>query len=107
MTNSEEEYIVEITGGPMKYHRKKLRRNPNFRPAIPITEPRPEWLIAIGKELQQARLANRLTQKVVAKSLRSYQPVISSIENGRANPTIKFLERYCQAIGKKMSITIS
>ena len=56
----------------------------------------------LGRVLAQARAAVGLTQCDLAKRSGIKQEVISRIERGKANPTMKTLERLAEALGKKL-----
>lgn len=55
----------------------------------------------IRKRLQQG-----LTQTQLAKKIGSKQPVISRLEQGTYNPSVKFLNRVAKALKAKVKISI-
>src|ERR1039457_3504364 len=58
----------------------------------------------IGRKLAQARLAKKLTQKQVATIAKIDQGDVSKIESGRANPTMKTLSAFAQAVGYQIDL---
>jgi HTH-type transcriptional regulator / antitoxin HipB len=61
----------------------------------------------IHEQLKQARLISGMTIEEVAKKMRTHKPAISELENGKTNPSIKTLVKYCEAIGAKLEINIT
>ena len=61
----------------------------------------------IGVLLAQAREEARITKKDLARKLNKHQSLISRIENHAENVGISTLERYANALGKKITIEIS
>lgn len=66
-------------------------------------EMEPEF--AIIDQLIEARIKNNLTQKEIAEKMGTKQSAIARLEGGRANPSIKFLQRFAAAIGKTLVIS--
>ena len=54
--------------------------------------------------LIEARIKNGLTQEVLARKIKTKQSAIARIESGRANPSIGFLQKLAEALGKKLVI---
>ena len=81
-------------------HRKKLLENPAIRKAV--EENRVEYEIA--RALIQARIKRGLTQKELARRLRTKQSVISRVENAKTTPTISFLKRLAEILGTPLRI---
>lgn len=52
------------------------------------------------------RLKQGLTQEQLAKKIGSKQPVISRLEQGSYNPSVKFLHRVAAALDAKLIISI-
>lgn len=52
----------------------------------------------IGRQLKAMREGASLSQGDIAKSARTRPEVISRLENGRGNPTVKLVERVIRAI---------
>ncbi len=81
-------------------HKKRLLKDPKFRKAL--EETRPEYEIA--RAIILARTKHRLTQKQLAKKLKTKQSVISRVENAQTTPTISFLKRFASAFGGRLEI---
>ena len=62
--------------------------------------------MALVKLIIKKRLANGLTQKQLAAKIGIKQPLISRLERGLCNPSIKFLRKIATALGAKLSIKI-
>lgn len=62
---------------------------------------------ALVEMLIDKRIKQGLTQEQLAKKIGSKQPVISRLEQGTYNPTIKFLNRVATALNAKVRVTIS
>jgi ribosome-binding protein aMBF1 (putative translation factor) len=56
--------------------------------------------------LKQAREKAGVTQEVVAKRLRTKKSAISRIENNAADIRLSTLERYANALGKKLRVEL-
>ena len=59
------------------------------------------------KMIIRERLKQGLTQTELAKKIGTKQPVISRLEKGTFNPTVKFLYRVADALGAELRITIN
>lgn len=57
------------------------------------------YLINVGKNIAKARKRKKLTQVDVCVELKMDKPYLSSIENGRQNPTLLTLKKLADAIG--------
>lgn len=58
-----------------------------------------EYLFNVGRNIAKARKRNKLTQVDVCVELKMDKPYLSSIENGRQNPTLLTLKKLADAIG--------
>lgn len=54
--------------------------------------------------LIRARIESGLTQAQLAKEIGTKQSVISRLENGRANPSIAFLQKLANALNSSLEI---
>ena len=54
----------------------------------------------------QKRIERGWTQKDLAEAIGSGQPVISRLESGAYNPSVKFLNRLAQAFGLRLRISV-
>src|ERR1700733_4545680 len=53
----------------------------------------------VGTKIRHTRLLNALTMKQVADAAGCSESVLSKIENGRANPSLKMIHRIAAALG--------
>lgn len=81
--------------------RQRLKR-PGFRKAWEESEP--EYLLA--KQLIEKRLERKLSQRDLAKKLKTTQAVISRIETMRANPSLSLLKRIAITLETKFTISV-
>ncbi|MEX1123888.1 MAG: helix-turn-helix transcriptional regulator [Patescibacteria group bacterium] len=108
-TSGESELSQLFHLGSKKYYssarakRMKGEKSPS-RPKPKSINPKPDEYITY---LVSRRRSKRLTQQAVAKKLRTSQSYISYFETGRDNPTLKFIDRYCRAIGVELILRIS
>lgn len=81
--------------------RERLK-NPKFRKAWEKSEV--EYLLA--KQLIEARLTRKLSQRALAAKLHTSQAVISRLETMQGNPSLSFLKRLTQVLGNKLILQI-
>ena len=73
---------------------------------LPIPSiPAPEF--ALIEMIIEKRLKQGLTQKALAKKIGTKQPMISRLESGSYNPSIKFLHRVADALDAELQVSIS
>ncbi len=77
--------------------RERLK-NPAFRKAW--EESQAEYFLA--RKLIEKRLVKRLSQRALAKKLRTSQAVISRIETMSGNPTLSLLKRIARILDTKL-----
>jgi len=66
-----------------------------------------KYLKLIGQNIARVRKENNLTQVDVCSEIDMDKPYLSSIENGRQNPTLLTLKKLADAIGVSVnSLTI-
>ncbi|MBI5452976.1 helix-turn-helix transcriptional regulator [Candidatus Gottesmanbacteria bacterium] len=82
-------------------HKKLLLKDPKFRKAL--KETRVEYEIA--RAIILARLKHKLTQKQLARKLKTKQSVISRVENAQTTPTISFLQRLATSFGGELKVS--
>lgn len=104
-----EEFLIEIAGGPTKFYNKRRRRNPSFQDPDLIELPRinEAWYQEVTAGLRQERLFQHLTQQTLAQTLHTRQSVISQFERGKTNPSLLFLRNYARALGKQIIISLA
>lgn len=73
-------------------------RNPKFKKAWEESEP--EYLLA--KQLIEKRLQKKISQRKLARKLKTSQAVISRIETMRANPSLQLLKRIAEVLDTKL-----
>lgn len=64
----------------------------------------PKLEIQIIKAIHDFRLKEGLSQRELAKKLDTTQSVIARLESGRANPTIKSLQKIAEALGMQLQV---
>lgn len=82
-------------------HKARLLKDPAFRKALKDVEI--EYRIA--REVIAQRVKHKLTQRDLAKRLRTRQSVISRVENAKTTPSISFLKRLANIFGSDLSVS--
>ncbi|MEK7119853.1 MAG: helix-turn-helix transcriptional regulator [Patescibacteria group bacterium] len=77
----------------------KRLKNPVFRKAWEKSEP--EYFLA--KQLIEKRLKQKLSQRDLARKLKTTQAIISRLETMQANPSLRFLKRIADVFDAKLS----
>ena len=77
-------------------------KNPRFKKAWKESEA--EYLLAT--QLIEKRLKNNLSQRDLAKKVKTTQAVISRIENMNANPSLSLLKRIAHVLNTKITVTL-
>ncbi len=54
----------------------------------------------------EARIKKGITQKQLAKKMKTTQSVLSRFESGRANPTLDFIQRLADALKVKIKMVV-
>lgn len=75
-------------------------KDPKFRKAWEESEP--EYLLAT--QLIEKRLKKKMSQRTLAKKLRTSQAVISRIETMNANPSLALLKRIAEELDCKIEL---
>lgn len=78
---------------------ERTRKNPEFRQRVAEAELRRK----IARKLAALRESKDLSQTVVAARMRTSASVVSKLEAG-GDVRLSTLQRYCAAIGEKLSI---
>lgn len=81
-------------------HLKESLKDPEFKKAWEESEL--EYQIAT--QLIEARLAKNLSQRDLAKKMKTSQAVVSRLESMNANPSLSLLKRITQALDVKLTI---
>lgn len=79
-------------------HLKEQLKNPKFRKAWEESEP--DYLLAV--KLIEKRLKNKMSQRALAKKVKTTQAVISRIETMNANPSLNLLKRIATVLDSKL-----
>lgn len=82
---------------------KKRLKDPEFRKAWEESEL--EYQIAT--QLIEARLSKKLSQRDLARKMKTSQAVVSRIESMNANPSVSLLKRFAQTLNVKLTVSIS
>lgn len=81
-------------------HRKQLMKDPEFVKARQELQPEFE----IIERIIRARIKKGITQKKLAKRMKTKQSAISRLESGTANPSLNFLKRLADALNSRLEI---
>lgn len=79
---------------------KKRLKNPAFRKAWEESEP--EYLLAAY--LIEKRLKKKMSQRDLARKVKTTQAVISRIETMSANPSLALIKRIAHVLGVKITL---
>lgn len=79
---------------------KKWMKDPEFKVEYDALEEE----FALASALIDARSQSDLTQEQIAERMGTSRTAVVRLEGGRANPSIKTLQRYAQATGTKLRI---
>lgn len=82
-------------------HLKESLKDPEFKKVWEATEP--EYLLA--RELINKRLEKNMSQRDLAKKLKTSQAVISRIETMTANPSFSLLKRIAKVLGTDLQVS--
>ena len=81
--------------------KKELLSNPEVKKEYDRLGPE----YAVISQLIELRAKKHLTQKGLAKKLKTKQSAIARLESGRGNPTLEFLQRTAKALGKRLTVS--
>ncbi len=79
---------------------KKVLRNPKIKAEYDKLEPQ----FAPIEAILEARAKKGMTQAQLASKIGTKQSAIARVESGNANPSIGFLQKLAEALGKKLVI---
>lgn len=82
---------------------KEVLKNPKVKAEYDKLQPE----FAVIRAITRARAETGITQKDLAKKMGTRQSVISRLESGNANPSIKFLQKLAAALNAKLEIKFS
>jgi len=86
-----------------RYIRNRGAREPAFTSKLVDAEARAEARIALGARLRKAR--GRRTQTWVAAQMQTTESIVRRIERGD-DVRLSTLERYAQALGKELRVSV-
>ena len=61
---------------------------------------------SIAEQFIKARIQKNLTQKQLAELSGTRQSAIARLESGNYNPSVKFLQKVADVLGKKISVVL-
>lgn len=82
--------------------KKELLKDPKVKVEYDRLEP--EFMLI--ESVIRKRLERKMTQKVLARKMKTKQSAISRLESGRANPSFQFLQKVATALGGRLKIAI-
>ena len=80
--------------------KKTLMQNPDVKKEYNDLD----VMYEIKKQIIRYRIENNLSQKELAEKIGTKQSAISRLENDDYNPSIEFLDKVANALGKKLEI---
>jgi len=83
-------------------HKSDMENDPIYRQAFEYLEGE----FSLVRALIEARSRARLSQAEVASLMGTTESAVSRLESGRIKPSTRTLERYAQATGHKLHITL-
>jgi len=83
-------------------HKTEMENDPVYRKAFEAMEGE----FSMVSALIEARSRARLSQAEVASLMGTTESAVSRLESGRVKPSTRTLERYAQATGHKLHITL-
>ena len=85
-----------------KYKNKRMKQDPDFWSGY---DERLETF-KLGILLKQARIEAGLTQEQIAKRLKTTKSVISRMENHATDIRLSTLEKFAEAVGRKIHVAL-
>ena len=79
-------------------HLRESLKDPEFKKLWEENEP--EYVLA--EQIIQKRLKNKISQRDLAKKLKTSQAAISRVESMNGNPSLSFLKRIATALNSKL-----
>jgi len=81
-------------------HRKELMKDPAVMKAYQEFQPE----MAIIRKIIETRISQGMTQRNLAKKMKTKQSAISRVESGNGNPSLNFLRRLAGALDCRLEI---
>ena len=85
---------------------EELRDELLLDPATKAEYEKLEPEFAIIREIMKYRIEHDITQKELAQLVGTKQSNISRFENGNSNPSLKFLKKIAEGLGKKLVLCL-
>lgn len=60
----------------------------------------------IARQIREARLSQHMTQQILADRVGTKKSNISRMESGRYNPSLDFMVKVAESMGKQVTITL-
>lgn len=83
-------------------HLAEMMKDDEFKAEYEALTPEYE----LRRQLIQARLEKKMTQKQLAEKVGTKQSNIARLESGNYNPSIQFLQKVADALNKKISVAL-
>lgn len=91
-----------MMGIPVKRIKKRWMKEPGFKEGYDALEEE----FSLASMLIEARTRARLSQAELAKRMGTSQSTIARLESGTAKPSLSTLERFAQATGTRVRVSI-
>jgi len=91
-----------VMGIPVKRIKKRWMKEPGFKEGYDALEEE----FSLASMLIEARTRARLSQAELAKRMGTSQSTIARLESGTAKPSLSTLERFAQATGTRVRVSI-
>lgn len=85
-----------------KTHKRQLLGDPKVRKALKESE----LEFQIAKSIIEARIKRGITQKELARMLKTKQSVISRVETVKTTPTLSFLKRVSETLNIPLRVEL-
>jgi transcriptional regulator with XRE-family HTH domain len=82
--------------------KSRLLKDPAFKEEYDALEPEYRLLRAIIEQ----RIKKGLSQEMLARKIGTRQEAVARLENGRANPTLRFLKKVADALDAELEISL-
>lgn len=83
-----------------RYKKEVFLKDPKVKAEYEKLQPE----FAVIEAILGARMKKGVTQKELAKRMKTKQSAISRLESGRANPSLDFLQRLAKALNSRLEI---
>ena len=87
----------------VKDFKQEALKNKKIKVAYDRMEPR----YALIRQVLDARIKKKISQRTLADKMETKQSAIARFESGSTNPTLSFIERLSRAINTPITISVS